>query len=94
MAPTRFERLEGFIAAGVKVSGLWCEDWVGLRHTSFGARLFWDWQANDERYPNLRQTIAELRDRDIRFLGYVNPYLAVDGPLFSEAEQAGYLRHQ
>lgn len=85
-----FERLEKFIAAGVKVSGLWCEDWVGLRHTSFGARLFWDWQANDERYPHLQQRIADLRARDIRFLGYVNPYLALDGPLFPEAEQAGY----
>ena len=85
-----FARLEKFLAAGVKVSGLWCEDWVGLRHTSFGARLFWDWQANTERYPDLRQRIAELADRNIRFLGYVNPYLAADGPLFAEAESAGY----
>ena len=85
-----FERLETIIAAGTKVSGLWCEDWVGLRHTSFGARLFWDWKANDDRYPGLRQRIAELEDRGIRFLGYVNPYLAVDGSLFPEAEAAGY----
>ncbi|HLL30285.1 MAG TPA: alpha-glucosidase, partial [Allosphingosinicella sp.] len=85
-----FERLDRFIAAGAKVSGLWCEDWVGLRHTSFGARLFWDWTANDERYPALRQRIAELEDRGIRFLGYVNPYLAADGSLFPEAEAAGY----
>jgi alpha-glucosidase len=85
-----FERLDRFIAAGAKVSGLWCEDWVGLRHTSFGARLFWDWKANDERYPALRQRIAELEDRGIRFLGYVNPYLAADGSLFPEAEAAGY----
>ena len=48
-----FERLETITAAGVKVSGLWCEDWVGLRQTSFGARLFWDWQANEYRYPGL-----------------------------------------
>ncbi|MBB3019676.1 alpha-glucosidase [Microvirga lupini] len=85
-----FERLERIIAAGTKVSGVWCEDWVGLRHTSFGARLFWDWKANDDRYPALRQRIAELEDRGIRFLGYVNPYLAVDGSLFPEAEAAGY----
>lgn len=85
-----FERIERIIAAGTKVSGLWCEDWVGLRHTSFGARLFWDWKANDDRYPALRQRIAELEDRGIRFLGYVNPYLAVDGSLFPEAEAAGY----
>lgn len=87
---TSFDRLEAIIAAGTKVSGLWCEDWVGLRHTSFGARLFWDWKANDDRYPGLRQRIAELEDRGIRFLGYVNPYLAVDGSLFPEAESAGF----
>ncbi len=85
-----FQRLERILDAGTKVSGLWCEDWVGLRHTSFGARLFWDWKANDDRYPALRQRMAELEDRGIRFLGYVNPYLAVDGSLFPEAEAAGY----
>jgi alpha-glucosidase len=85
-----FERLESIVAAGAKVSGLWCEDWVGLRHTSFGARLFWDWKANEDRYPALRQRMAELEDRGIRFLGYVNPYIAADGSLFPEADAAGY----
>jgi alpha-glucosidase len=85
-----FERLDVFRTAGTQVSGLWCEDWVGLRHTSFGARLFWDWKANDERYPALRQKIAELNDQNIRFLGYVNPYLCADGSLFPIAEQKGY----
>ncbi|MCM2291022.1 alpha-glucosidase [Allorhizobium sp. BGMRC 0089] len=85
-----FVRLDKIRAAGVSVSGLWCEDWVGLRHTSFGARLFWDWQASETRYPHLRQKIAELNDAGIRFLGYVNPYLCVDGPLFPIAEQHGY----
>ncbi|MFB9949528.1 alpha-glucosidase [Rhizobium puerariae] len=85
-----FARLDRMRAAGVQVSGLWCEDWVGSRQTSFGSRLFWDWQANDQRYPDLRQRIAELHDQGIRFLGYVNPYLAVDATLFPEAEAAGY----
>ncbi len=85
-----FARMEKMRAAGVKVSGLWCEDWVGLRHTSFGARLFWDWQANETRYPNLKEKIAELQNDGIRFLGYVNPYLCVDGPLYPVADQKGY----
>ena len=80
----------GRCEAGVEVSALWCEDWVGLRQTSFGARLFWDWQANEARYPGLSQRIAELDDDGIRFLGYVNPYLCVDGPLFQIADAAGY----
>jgi sulfoquinovosidase len=86
-----FARLEKIIAAGAAVSGLWCEDWVGIRQTSFGRRLFWDWQWNAERYPDLPAKIAELKERGIRFLGYTNPYLAVDGPQYAEAEQLGYL---
>lgn len=86
-----FARLETYEDAGVAVSGLWCEDWVGLRVTSFGNRLFWDWQWNAERYPDLPARIAELKARGIRFLGYVNPYLAVDGPLYAEAVSRGFL---
>lgn len=86
-----FARLEKIIAAGAAVSGLWCEDWVGVRETSFGRRLFWDWQWNAARYADLPAKIAELKARGIRFLGYVNPYLAVDGPQYAEAARLGYL---
>ncbi len=86
-----FARMEAIVAAGAAVSGLWCEDWAGVRLTSFGKRLFWDWRASAGRYPGLREKIAELAARNIRFLAYVNPYLAVDGSLFGEAAAAGYL---
>ncbi|MGV1753986.1 alpha-glucosidase [Agrobacterium sp. CG674] len=85
-----FTRLKTIRSAGVQVSALWCEDWVGLRPTTFGARLFWDWQANEARYPGLKDKIAELSEGGIRFLGYVNPYLCADGPLFKFADEAGY----
>lgn len=85
-----FERLEHLLEAGAAISGLWCEDWVGVRETSFGRRLFWDWQWNAQRYPDLPLRIAALKQRGIRFLGYVNPYLAVDGPLYPEAAAKGY----
>ena len=71
-----FARLEKYADAGAAISGLWCEDWVGIRQTSFGRRLFWDWQWNAARYPDLPARIAALAERGIRFLGYVNPYLA------------------
>ena len=86
-----FARLEAMRAAGVVVSGLWCEDWCGIRETSFGRRLFWDWQWNPARYSDLPERIAALKADGIGFLGYTNPYLAVDGPLYSEAKAAGYL---
>jgi len=83
-------RLDAMIDAGVNISAIWCEDWAGIRETGFGRRLFWDWQRNEARYPDLPQTIARLRQRGIGFMGYVNPYLCVDGSLFAEAEKAGH----
>jgi alpha-glucosidase len=86
-----FKRLEAFTNSGAAISGLWCEDWVGLRITSFGKRLFWNWKWNAQRYPGLDRKIDELSDRGIRFLGYVNPYLCIDGDLYPVARDAGYL---
>ncbi len=85
-----FERLEKFIAAGAAVSGLWCEDWAGIRETSFGRRLFWDWRRDRQRYPDLPGRIAALKARGIRFLAYANPYLAVDGILYESANDGGH----
>ena len=83
-----FARLQRLQEAGVVVSALWCEDWAGVRHTSFGTRLFWDWQWSAARYPDLPGRIASL---GVRFLGYCNPYLCRDGALFPHAEAQGYL---
>lgn len=85
-----FERLEQFIKAGTAVSGLWCEDWAGIRETSFGRRLFWDWRRDRQRYADLPLRIAALKERGIRFLAYANPYLAVDGILYETARELGH----
>ena len=77
--------------AGVQVAALWCEDWAGVRRTSFGKRLFWDWRWNAEQYPDAREWVASLNSRGVRFLGYVNPYLCSDGKLYKEALAAGFL---
>jgi alpha-glucosidase len=86
-----FARLEGFIAAGTRVAAIWCEDWAGIRETSFGRRLFWDWRYHRDRYPDLPASIAALAARGIRFLAYANPYLAIDGALYEEAVAGGHL---
>jgi alpha-glucosidase len=86
-----FARLDRFIDAGTAVCALWCEDWAGIRETGFGRRLFWDWCFSAARYPDLPGRIAGLRSRGIRFLAYANPYLAVDGTLYAEAETGGHL---
>jgi alpha-glucosidase len=85
-----FERLKAFREAGAAICGIWCEDWVGVRETSFGRRLFWDWKWDPSRYPGLDVLIPELERDGVRFLGYVNPYLCVDGSLYPAAAAAGY----
>ena len=70
---------------------LWCEDWAGVRETSFGRRLFWDWRrAQRSAFPTCPQRIAGLARRGIRFLAYANPYLANDGILYETARELGH----
>ena len=86
-----FARLDQFLAAGTNVAALWCEDWAGIRETSFGRRLFWDWRYSTARYPGLPDRIRDLHARGIRFMAYANPYLALDSTLFWEAQTGGHL---
>lgn len=83
-----FDLLDQIHQAGVPLAGIWCEDWTGLRETSFGSRLFWNWSWDKERYSNLPSQIAALKEKGIRFLGYVSPYLCTDGDLYSEGVAA------
>lgn len=84
------EKLQLALDSDMAVSAIWCEDWAGVRETSFGTRLFWDWKWQPERYPSLDSLIAELQQKGVRFLGYANPYLCVDGDFFPSAEKMGY----
>ncbi|TXC82199.1 alpha-glucosidase [Metabacillus litoralis] len=84
------QKLIKALESGVKVSALWCQDWQGKRITSFGKRLMWNWKWNPDEYPDLDVKIKEWKEKGIRFMGYINPYLAVEGDLFKEAENNGY----
>ena len=85
-----FGLLDQTIDKGIKVSGVWCQDWCGKRVTSFGKRLQWDWKYHKEMYPELPTHIEQLHKRGIKFLGYVNPYLVNDGDLYKEGKEKGF----
>ena len=85
------EKVQRAKAAGVSVAGAWCQDWQGIKMTSFGKRLQWDWQWNADLYPDLDTKIHDLKRDGVRFLGYINPYVLEDFPLYHEAAQKGYL---
>ena len=86
-----FARLEKIIAAGAAVSGLWCEDWVGIRQTSFGRRLFWDWQWNETRYPDLPDRIEKLKEHGHALSGLCEPLSRCRRSAICRSGRVGYL---
>lgn len=76
---------------GVPVAGIWAQDWEGKRITPFGKRLMWNWQWNKDMYPELDVEIKKLEAQGVKFLGYANPYLAIEGNLFKEASEKCYV---
>ncbi|MBB6482519.1 alpha-glucosidase [Spirochaeta isovalerica] len=83
-------KLQDALDAGVKTAAIWCQDWEGIRITSFGKQLFWDWKPNEELYPDFKGYMKELNSKGIRYLGYINPFLALEGPLYAEAREKNY----
>lgn len=77
--------------AGIPLSAVWIQDWVGRRQTKIGSRLWWNWMPDDKSYPNFAEFTAQMNSKGIKVLGYINPFLADTGTLFEAARQNGFL---
>ncbi|GGJ29715.1 alpha-glucosidase [Deinococcus roseus] len=82
---------------GTPIAAFWLQDWVGQRETSFGKQLWWNWELDEQRYPEFKKLTADLQQAGIRTLGYFSPFLAdasrkpgVKRNLFQEAMDHGY----
>ncbi len=80
--------LDRSLAHGIPVAALWCQDWAGVRYTSFGKRLNWNWRFNERLYPDLPGWIEELHARGVRFMAYATSHLASDGDMFARGAEA------
>ncbi len=81
-----YERL-----AGANVSALWIQDWVGRKDTQFGARLRWNWEADPRLYPDLKGFCRLMNEKNVKVLGYINPFLAENTPMAQAAIRDGRL---
>ncbi|WP_318390906.1 alpha-glucosidase [Enterobacter sp.] len=88
------KKLDTMRNAGVKVNGIWAQDWSGVRMTSFGKRVMWNWRWDSNNYPQLDDRIAQWKKEGVQFLSYINPYVASDRDLCVEAGRLGYLAKQ
>lgn len=84
------ELLNKSLEQGIQVAGVWIQDWEGKKVTSFGKRLKWNWQWDKEMYPGLPEKIKEYKEKGIRMLGYINPYLLEGTTLYEEGKEKGY----
>ncbi len=85
------QKLDAMRNGGVKVNGIWAQDWSGIRMTSFGKRVMWNWKWNKDIYPQLDTRIKQWNKEGVQFLSYINPYVASDRDLCEEAAKHGYL---
>lgn len=87
---TMLTKVNKCLKAQTAVNGVWIQDWEGRRVTAVGKQLQWNWQWDSELYPNLDKEIKNLNEIGIKVLGYINPFLAVEKPLYKEAHDKGY----
>ena len=83
-------RLKTALDAGARICGVWAQDWCGCRRTGFGYQVMWNWEWDRELYPDLDSKIPEWKAQGVRFLGYINPFLALEGNLYAYAAARGW----
>ena len=72
------------------VEAVWIQDWAGKRKTSIGSRLNWTWQLDTTVYSDFNVFKSYLNDRNIKLLGYINPFFAEEGKYIMEGIAKGY----
>lgn len=90
-----WERLQ---AENTPIAGIWIQDWQGKRVTPYGIRMWWNWEVDENTYPDWQELVQDLEREGIATLGYVNPFLSdvsskpnLKRNLFLEAKDRGFL---
>ena len=82
----------------IPIAAFWLQDWVGQRRTSVGKQLWWNWELDEEHYPNWSELQTDFQENHIAILGYINPFIvnpeekgSFRRNLYEEAQSHGYL---
>ena len=77
--------------AGVKLVGVWMQDWVGEHRFPEGDRLLWNWKLNRDWYNDWDRMVADWAKDGVRPLIYFNPYIAnltnIEGPASNQFKE-------
>ncbi len=83
-------KIETALSHGIKTVGIWSQDWCGCRKNPFGYQVMWNWRYDTDLYPDLPAKIREWNQKGIQFLGYINPFIALERELYTYASKHGY----
>ena len=79
------------------IAAFWLQDWIGQRKTSVGKQLWWNWELDEDHYPNWSALRQDFENEQIEILGYINPFLvnpeekgSCKRNLYEEAQSKGY----
>ena len=89
------DRVQVALDAGIPVTAVWSQDWVGLR--DFGLENFgvkYRWIHDETLYPDLDLLIDELNAKGVRFLGYFNNFIGLPYEHWAEAAARGLMVHR
>lgn len=76
---------------GIPASALWAEDWIGKEEALGGEHLTYDWEEDQELYPDIEGLAATLHGMGFKFLTYVNPMIADNTRVYEEGAESGFL---
>lgn len=57
---TVLDKTFAMLDAGAKICGVWSQDWSGENRTVMGKQVWWNWEADEKLYPELRGAIEKL----------------------------------
>ncbi|MAP67702.1 MAG: alpha-glucosidase [Candidatus Marinimicrobia bacterium] len=67
--------IDTLLEKDVPIAGVWLQDWVGQRITEFGKQLWWNWELDQEHYPQWDSLVSNFNEKNIKVLTYINPFL-------------------
>ncbi len=86
------EEVAALEAANVPFSAMWVQDWTGIRmNLDGGFGVKYRWLPDEMLYPDLAALTAELHAKDIKFLGYANPFVPNNLDHYPEMDAQGML---
>ena len=84
---------------GIRIAGIWSQDWCGCRRTKFGYQVMWNWEQDRELYPELEAHIKAWKeqgedvpfDRMTEMAARAKPIVSFIDPDAPDFQRAGHM---